>query len=44
LIESPEQAREIGEAGRKRASAEFIAQKAVPRYEAVYRRVLSAQR
>jgi L-malate glycosyltransferase len=44
LIESPEQAREIGEAGRKRASAEFTAQKAVPRYEAVYRRVLSAQR
>jgi N-acetyl-alpha-D-glucosaminyl L-malate synthase BshA len=44
LIESPEQAREIGEAGRKRASAEFAAQKAVPRYEAVYRRVLSAQR
>jgi N-acetyl-alpha-D-glucosaminyl L-malate synthase BshA len=43
LIESPEQAREIGEAGRKRASAEFAAQKAVPRYEAVYRRVLSAQ-
>jgi L-malate glycosyltransferase len=44
LIESPEQAREIGEAGRKRASAEFTAQKAVPRYEAVYRRVLSAPR
>jgi L-malate glycosyltransferase len=44
LIESPKQAREIGEAGRKRASAEFTAQKAVPRYEAVYRRVLSAQR
>jgi len=44
LIESPEQAREIGEAGRTRASAEFTAQKAVPRYEAVYRRVLSAQR
>ena len=44
LIESPEQAGEIGEAGRKRASAEFTAQKAVPRYEAVYRRVLSAQR
>jgi L-malate glycosyltransferase len=43
LIESPEQAREIGEAGRKRASAEFTAQKAVPRYEAVYRRVLSAR-
>jgi L-malate glycosyltransferase len=44
LIESPEQAREIGEAGRKRASTEFTAQKAVPRYEAVYRRVLSARR
>jgi L-malate glycosyltransferase len=43
LIESPELAREIGEAGRKRASAEFTAQKVVPRYEAVYRRVLSAQ-
>ena len=42
LIESPGQARQIGEAGRKRASAEFTAQKVVPRYEAVYRRVLSA--
>jgi L-malate glycosyltransferase len=40
LIESPELARQIGEAGRKRASAEFTAQKAVPQYEAVYRRVL----
>jgi N-acetyl-alpha-D-glucosaminyl L-malate synthase BshA len=44
LSESPEQAREIGEAGRKRASAEFTAQKAVPRYEAVYHRALSPQR
>jgi N-acetyl-alpha-D-glucosaminyl L-malate synthase BshA len=44
LTESPEQARAIGEAGRKRALAEFTAQKALPRYEAVYRRVLSAQR
>jgi N-acetyl-alpha-D-glucosaminyl L-malate synthase BshA len=44
LIESPEQARQIGEAGRRRASTEFTAQKAVPRYEAVYRRVLSAGR
>jgi len=42
LIESPEQARKIGEAGRKRASTEFTAQKVVPRYEAVYRRVLTA--
>jgi L-malate glycosyltransferase len=40
LIESPVLARQIGEAGRKRASAEFTAQKAVPQYEAVYRRVL----
>jgi L-malate glycosyltransferase len=44
LIDFPEQACEIGEAGRKRASTEFTAQMAVPRYEAVYRRVLSAQR
>ena len=44
LIESPERARQIGEAGRKRASAEFTAQKVVPHYEAVYRRVLSARR
>ena len=44
LIESPEQARQIGEAGRRRASTEFTAQKAVPRYEGVYRRVLSAGR
>ena len=43
LVESPQQAYEMGEAGRKRASAEFTAQKAVPRYEAVYRRVLSTQ-
>jgi len=43
LIESPEKAREMGEAGRKRASTEFTAQKAVPHYEAVYRRVLTTQ-
>ena len=41
LIESSERARELGEAGRKRALAEFTAEKAVPRYEAIYRRVLS---
>ena len=41
LIESPEQARQSGEAGRRRASAEFTAQRVVPRYEAVYRRALS---
>jgi N-acetyl-alpha-D-glucosaminyl L-malate synthase BshA len=44
LIESPGQAYEIGEAGGKRAFAEFTAQKAIPRYEAVYRRALSPQR
>ena len=41
LIASPERAREIGEAGRQRALAEFTAAKAVPRYEAIYQRVLS---
>lgn len=43
LIESPEKAREIGEAGRKRAVAKFTANMAIPRYEAVYHRVLMTQ-
>lgn len=44
LIESPEQAHQAGEAGRKRALKEFTAEIAVPRYEAVYERALSRQR
>ena len=41
LVESPERAHELGAAGRQRALAEFTADKAVPRYEAIYRRVLT---
>jgi L-malate glycosyltransferase len=41
LVESPQRARKLGEAGHNRALSEFTADKAVPRYEAIYRRVLS---
>jgi N-acetyl-alpha-D-glucosaminyl L-malate synthase BshA len=41
LVQSPEHARKLGQAGRKRALTEFTAEKAVPRYESIYRRVLS---
>jgi L-malate glycosyltransferase len=41
LIESPDEARSLGDKARKRAHSEFTAEKAVPRYETIYRRVLS---
>src|SRR5947209_3265152 len=40
LIESPEYAREIGELGRERARQLFTADRVVPQYETLYRRVL----
>lgn len=41
LIETPDEAARIGERGRVRAQTHFVAEKAVPRYEALYRQVLS---
>ncbi|PYJ85322.1 MAG: N-acetyl-alpha-D-glucosaminyl L-malate synthase BshA, partial [Verrucomicrobia bacterium] len=41
LIDSPEMAKQIGEAGRERAEKLFTAARVVPQYEALYRRVLS---
>ncbi len=40
LIESPDRATELGEAARRRAESNFTADKAIPKYEAIYRRVL----
>jgi N-acetyl-alpha-D-glucosaminyl L-malate synthase BshA len=40
LVDSPETARELGERGRARAEKYFSAAHIVPRYEAVYRKVL----
>lgn len=40
LIDSPERAQEMGERGRRRAEEQFTALRIVPRYEALYRRVL----
>jgi N-acetyl-alpha-D-glucosaminyl L-malate synthase BshA len=40
LIESPDSAREMGERGRKRALEKFSADRIVPQYEALYRRVV----
>jgi L-malate glycosyltransferase len=39
LIESPDLARELGERSRKRALEQFSADRILPRYEALYRRV-----
>lgn len=41
LIESPEEAKKMGELGRQRAEKFFTAGRIVPQYEALYRRVLS---
>ena len=41
LIESPDSARQLGDRARGRALEHFTADKAVPRYEKIYRRVLS---
>jgi glycosyltransferase involved in cell wall biosynthesis len=40
LVAEPETAKQIGERGRKRAEALFTADRIVPQYEALYRRVL----
>jgi N-acetyl-alpha-D-glucosaminyl L-malate synthase BshA len=40
LIESPEAARQMGERGRERAKTHFTAECVVPRYEALYHRVM----
>src|SRR3954464_729499 len=40
LIKSPNRASQLGEAARRRAQSNFTADKAVPKYEAIYRRVL----
>ncbi|HVF72277.1 MAG TPA: N-acetyl-alpha-D-glucosaminyl L-malate synthase BshA [Chthoniobacterales bacterium] len=42
LIESPELARETGERGRERAGRLFTADRIVPQYEELYRRVLAS--
>lgn len=39
LADAPEMAREMGARGRARAQAKFTAERIVPRYEALYRRV-----
>ena len=43
LAEKPGQAGEMGLNGRRRAEAEFTAEKIVPQYEALYRRVLKCE-
>jgi N-acetyl-alpha-D-glucosaminyl L-malate synthase BshA len=40
LVESPERAQELGERGRVRAKELFVAEKIVPQYEALYRKVI----
>lgn len=40
LADSPALARELGERGRRRAEENFTAERIVPRYEALYRRVV----
>jgi glycosyltransferase involved in cell wall biosynthesis len=41
LVDSPRAAKDAGERGRERAEKLFIADRVVPQYEALYRRVLS---
>jgi glycosyltransferase involved in cell wall biosynthesis len=40
MIESPQAAEELGERGRERARTHFTAERVVPRYEALYRKVM----
>jgi L-malate glycosyltransferase len=40
LIDSPERAQQLGERGRARARELFVAEKIVPQYEALYRKVI----
>jgi glycosyltransferase involved in cell wall biosynthesis len=44
LIESPTRAQELGERGRTRAREEFSADRVLPRYESLYRRVIDSVR
>jgi glycosyltransferase involved in cell wall biosynthesis len=41
LVESPDLARELGERSRNRALEHFSADRILPRYEALYRRVIA---
>jgi glycosyltransferase involved in cell wall biosynthesis len=41
LMDSPDRARKLGEQARSRALSNFTADKIVPQYESIYRRVLS---
>jgi len=41
LVESPDLARKLGARGRARATAKFSADRVVPEYESLYRRVLA---
>jgi len=41
LIESPNLARELGERSRNRALEQFSADRILPQYEALYRRVIA---
>jgi glycosyltransferase involved in cell wall biosynthesis len=41
LIESPQAAEELGERGRERAKTHFTAERVVPRYEALYHKVIT---
>src|SRR5205823_9306953 len=43
LVESPSLARELGERSRNRALEKFSADRIVPRYEALYRRVVASR-
>ncbi|MEY2518764.1 MAG: L-malate glycosyltransferase [Verrucomicrobiota bacterium] len=42
LIESPAAAKELGERGRERAKTHFTAERVVPRYEALYHKMITA--
>ena len=43
LVESPDLARELGEQSRNRALNKFSADRILPKYEALYRRVLAGE-
>jgi glycosyltransferase involved in cell wall biosynthesis len=43
LIESPNLARDLGEKSRTRVIEKFSADRVVPRYEALYRRIVAGQ-
>ena len=43
LVESPDLARELGERSRNRALEQFSADRILPQYEALYRRVIAGR-